>query len=180
MLVYWTDLSHHLRYEVTYLRILNTKMSYVIVQHCQLSLHLLFMMSYLNQPLSSIWYSWPFPPWNTFFSYPNRNTIFSSFSSYLSGLSSSASFARSSPSADPDLSPLLFSERPHPWKYLHARYFPDHYVQPWPLPRTLDSYIQLPIWQAYISTRMSIVHLCCLYSHVSFSPWPVLESPCRI
>lgn len=44
----------------------------------------------------------------------------------------------------------------------------------------LWTHIQLPIWQAYISTRMSIVHICCLYSHVSFSPWPVLESPCRI
>lgn len=115
----------------------------------------------------------------TFFSYPKRNTIFS-FSSYFSGLSSSASFAHSSPSADPDLSPLLFSECPHPWKYLHDRSFPDHYIQPWPLSRTLESYIQLPIWHAYISTRMSIVHLSCLYSHMSFFPWPVFESPCRV
>lgn len=50
------------------------------------------------------------------------NTIFSWFSSYLSGLSSSASFAGSSSSADSDLSPVLFSKCPHPRRYLHARY----------------------------------------------------------
>lgn len=169
MLVYWIDLSYHLRYEVTYLRILNTKMSYVIVRHCQLSLYLLFMMSYLNQPLSSIWYSWAFPPWNTFFSYPNRNTIFSSFSSYLSGLSSSASFAHSSPSADPDLSPLLFSECPHPWKYLHARYFPDHYVQPWPLPRTLDSYPAAYLTSLHLHKDVYSAYLLFIFSCVIFS-----------
>lgn len=116
------DLSYHLRYEVMYLGTLKTKTFYEIVRHGQLSLHLSFMMSYLNQLLGSIWYRWPLPPWNTSFSYLKRNTIFSWFSSYLSGLSSSASFAGSSSSADSDLSPLLFSKCPHPRRYLHARY----------------------------------------------------------
>lgn len=48
------DLSYHLRYEVMYLGTLKNKTFYEIVRHGQLSLHLSFTMSYLNQLLGSI------------------------------------------------------------------------------------------------------------------------------
>lgn len=151
-----------------YWKILNTKMSYTwLYKHCQLSLHLCLWCLILINPLSSIWLIQLTIPTLTHFLLLSKNNIFLTFLPYLSDLSSSVSSAALplSPSW-PESPSLLWTPSCIQSIYMQILSRP---LCPalWPSPRTLDSY-PAAYWQAYISTRMSVITSLLFHSTCHF------------